>query len=195
VDGAGARAHDGTMDAADRADIDATLAGDREAYGRLVARHQDAIARRMWRFTRDRRQLEELVEDVFVEAYLSLSGFRAEAPLGHWLSRIATRVGYRFWKRRRREAARALPLQDWDGPADDAGDDLEAREAAERLHGLLARLPPRDRLVLTLLYVEGLSVADAAEHAGWSRTMVKVQAHRARKKLRALLEKAGLDAP
>ena len=44
-------------------------------------------------------------------------------------------------------------------------------------------------ILLTLLYLEELSVADAAERTGWSRTMVKVQAHRARKKLRALLEK------
>ena len=57
------------------------------------------------------------------------------------------------------------------------------------LHELLAKLPPRDRLVLTLLYLEGLSVAQAAQRAGWSKAMVKVQAFRARKKLRALLEK------
>jgi RNA polymerase sigma-70 factor (ECF subfamily) len=46
----------------------------------------------------------------------------------------------------------------------------------------------RDRLVLMLIYLEGCSVAEAAEATGWSRTMVKVQAHRARRRLRALLE-------
>ena len=173
---------------ADRADIQAALAGDQAAYARLVGRHQDAVAKRMWRFTRDRQELEELVQDVFVQAWMSLKGFRGDAPLAHWLSRIATRVGYRFWKKRQQHS-RTLPLEDWDAvEAAATGNELEAREAAEKLHELLAQLPPRDRLVLTLLYIEELSVAEAAAQAGWSKTMVKVQAFRARKKLRTLLE-------
>ena len=174
---------------ADLRDIRATLGGDGEAYGRIVRRHQNAIAQRMWRFTRDRGELAELVQEVFVQAYMGLKGFRGTAPLEHWLTRIATRVGYRFWKTRRRQADRTVPLQDWDALASEDGA-LGAVEAAELLHELLARLPPRDRLVLTLLYLEELSVAEAAERTGWSSTMVKVQAFRARKKLRALLEKA-----
>ena len=174
---------------ADMRDIRATLAGDGEAYGRIVRKHQNAIAQRMWRFTRDRNELAELVQDVFVQAYLGLRGFRGTAPLEHWLTRIATRVGYRFWKARSRRAERTVPLQDWDAlVSEDRA--IEASEAAELLHELLAALPPRDRLVLTLLYLEELSVEQAAERTGWSRSMVKVQAFRARKKLRALLEKA-----
>ena len=191
MDGRGRRAHDRGMDHADQADIQAALAGDQAAYARLVERHQDAVAKRMWRFTRDRQELEELVQDVFVQAWMSLKGYRGEAPLAHWLSRIATRVGYRFWKTRERRG-RTLPLEDWDAiEAAESPDHLEAREAAEKLHALLGQLPPRDRLVLTLLYLEELSVAEAAAQAGWSKTMVKVQAFRARKKLRALLEETG----
>lgn len=188
LDSPAARVHSTPMDA-DLRDIRAALGGDGEAYGRIVRRHQNAIAQRMWRFTRDRGELEELVQEVFVQAYMGLKGFRGTAPLEHWLTRIATRVGYRFWKTRRRQADRTVPLQDWDALASEDGA-LGAVEAAELLHELLARLPPRDRLVLTLLYLEELSVAEAAERTGWSSTMVKVQAFRARKKLRALLEKA-----
>ncbi len=183
-------AHSRAMDDADARDIRASLAGDSDAYGRLLGRYQQEIARRMWRFTRDRGELEELVQDVFVEAYLGLRRFRGCSPFLHWLNRIATRVGYRFWKRRR-QARVELPLQDWDELAEADSQPLEAREAAEKLHELLGQLPPRDRLALTLLYLEELPVAEAAERAGWSRTMMKVQAHRARKKLRALLLKSG----
>ena len=191
MDARGARAYRMPLDDPDGSDIQAALAGDGDAYGRLVRRHQDEIARRMWRFTRDRRELEELVQDVFVEAYVSLRGFRGRAPFVHWLNRIATRVGYRFWKRQRRVASHETPLQDWDGFLETEDPEPSAGEAAELLHRLLEQLPPRDRLVLTLLYLEELTVAQAAERVGWSQTMVKVQAHRARKKLRVLLEKAG----
>jgi len=171
----------------DRHDIDAVLSGDGEAYARLVARHQATIAARLWRFTRDPRQLEELVADVFVEAYTSLRNFRGEGDFSHWLSVIATRVGYRFWKRRDRLRIET-PLETWDGPVPPTDDPLEAAEAGEALHALLDRLPPRDRLVLTLLYWEGKSVAQAAGETGWSESMIKVQAHRARNKLKRWLE-------
>jgi RNA polymerase sigma-70 factor (ECF subfamily) len=59
---------------------------------------------------------------------------------------------------------------------------------ADDVAAALEQLPPRDRLVLTLLYLESRSVAEAADLAGWSQTMVKVQAYRARGKLRKLLE-------
>jgi RNA polymerase sigma-70 factor (ECF subfamily) len=55
----------------------------------------------------------------------------------------------------------------------------------------LAELPPRDRLVLTLLHLEELDTQAIAERLGWSRTLVKVQAFRARQKLRKLLEARG----
>jgi RNA polymerase sigma-70 factor (ECF subfamily) len=179
------------MEDADKPDVEASRRGDAEAYARLVKRYQDAIATRMWRFTRDRRTLEELVQNVFVEAYFGLAGFRGSAPFSHWLNRIATRVGYQYWKFQKRRARHEVVLQDWDALAA-RPDGLEPQQAAEVLHSLLAKMPPRDRLVLTLLYVEELSVAQAADRTGWSKVMIKVQAHRARKKLRALLEKAGM---
>ena len=176
-------------DARDEQDVGASLNGDGAAFERLVRRHQDALARHLHRFTRDRGELEALVQESFVEAWRGLRGWRAEAPFAHWLKRIATRVGYRYWKARRR-------LENQREPADDgllrADDDVPAqvgvREAAEHVHALLARLAPRDRLGLTLIYLDGCDVARAAELTGWSRTMVKVQAHRARKRLAKLLE-------
>jgi len=181
------------MDQADQQDVAASLHGDGRAYERLVRRHQQQIAARMWRFTRDRTELEELVHDVFVEAYLALGGYKGRGPFDHWLNRIATRVGYRFWKRRRKQSAQTVPLRDWDGPARDDPANLDAEQAQRVLHALMDRLPPRDRLVLTLMYLEEMPVAKVAGQTGWSVTMVKVQAHRARKKLRVLLEESGLS--
>jgi RNA polymerase sigma-70 factor (ECF subfamily) len=173
----------------DGPDVQAALQGDSDAFARLIDRHQQAIGSYMWRFTRDRVQWEELVHDVFVEAYLSLRGYRGEAPLLHWLRKIATRVGYRWWKRRTRQKAEtSLELQEWDQVAGAESGIDEAREAGRQVHALLAKMSVRDRLVLTLLYLEECSVAEAARLCGWSQTMVKVQAFRARKKLKKLLE-------
>jgi RNA polymerase sigma-70 factor (ECF subfamily) len=175
----------------DRGDIQGVLAGDEEAFARIVRRYQAVIAAQMRRFSRDPADVEELVQCVFIEAYGSLANFRGRAPLLHWLRRIATRVGYRFWKQEGRErrgraslAARRetpAPLAEPPGPG----------EAARLLHGLLGRLPPAERLVLTLHYFEGCSTREIAERTGWSRAWVKVRAFRARRRLRSWLIEAG----
>ena len=73
------------------------------------------------------------------------------------------------------------------------GDALEAAgprgRATLELERLLARLRPQDRFVLLLLDGEGWSTAEIAERLGWTRTNVKVRAHRARRRLQALLER------
>jgi RNA polymerase sigma-70 factor (ECF subfamily) len=167
-----------------RADIAASLGGDGVAYARIVERYQSVIARRMTRFTRDPNAIEELTHDVFVEAYFSLRSYRATAPLEHWLQRIATRVGYRHWKRMSQNPTISFQEQAHDRPLED-GSPMDD-DTADKVAAVLERLPPRDRLVLTLLYLEARSVAEAAEMAGWSQTMVKVQAYRARKKFHKL---------
>jgi RNA polymerase sigma-70 factor (ECF subfamily) len=178
------------MDEPDLADVQGSLRGDGQAYARIVRRYQSQIAARMWRFTRDRNGLEELVQDVFVEGYVHLRSFKGTGPFSHWLNAIATRVGYRFWKRQKRQASRTVHLQDWDLPDLARQESPDPRRASEAVHALLEKLPPRDRLVLTLVYLEELPLAKVAEQTGWSLVMVKVQAYRARKKLRALLEKS-----
>ncbi len=172
-------------------DIDLAARGDGEAFRRLVEKHQQQVAGQMWRFTRDPEVHRELVQNVFVEVYKSLGGYRGRAPFEHWIARIATRAGYRFWKEEARRRRRpAVPLEEWDGVVPGEAGELPPEEAADLVHGLLARLPERDRLVLTLRYLEDRSVEETADLTGWSRTMVKVQALRARGKLRKLLERA-----
>jgi RNA polymerase sigma-70 factor, ECF subfamily len=174
----------------DRIDIQATLAGDGTAFERLVRRHQQAVAAWMWRFTRDKTTLEELTQEVLVQAYFSLPSFRGGSSFRTWLLAVATRAGYAFWKRTARdkkrgeEAALHLALErtaNDDGPS----------EAAEALYGVLETLPPKERLVLTLMYFEEQSVAEIAAATGWSGSLVKVRAYRARRRLKELLVRDG----
>ena len=179
------------MESADRKDIAACLNGDKDSYANLVRRYEKQITKLMWRFSRDPGVCEELVQEVFVEAYLSLSSYRGEAPFLHWLRRIGSRVGYRFWKQQARAKA-TVPLADFDSIETEASDTVDPSVAAEVLHSLLARLPRPDRLVLTLMYFEQCSTREIAERMGWSRAVVKMRAFRARRKLKAIAEREDL---
>ena len=166
--------------------VASALAGDENAFGELVEAYQNTIAQQMRRFSRDQLVIEELVHEVFVEAYIGLSSFKRRGPFVHWLRKIAVRVGYRYWKKHsnaRRVNVDISSVQDMLIDGDAANTD-----ASELLGDILQMLKPRDRLVLTLLYWDGCSVEEAAELAGWSRSMAKVQAHRARQRLKKLLE-------
>jgi RNA polymerase sigma-70 factor (ECF subfamily) len=176
----------------DRKDIAESLAGDGEGFARLVRRYQDRVAAQMWRFTRDAVVLDQLVQDVFVEAYLSLKGFRGRAPFLHWLRRIATRVGFRYWRSQARIEEREEALKETNLNLTAAPETLTPSEAADMLYQLFGELPPADRLVLTLFYFEECDVKEISARSGWNRALVKVRLHRARKKLKSLLEEVGV---
>jgi RNA polymerase sigma-70 factor (ECF subfamily) len=175
------------VDEADTRNIQASLAGDDDAFAQLVKRHQPRVGDLMWRFTRRHNEWAGLVQDVFVEAFLALRSYRAEGPFAHWLRKIAVRVGYRFWRERARQTP-PLPLADLEHHPSSIG----ASEAAQLLHALLARLPADDRLVLTLQYFEECSMRDIADQTGWTEDAVKMRALRARQRLKAIAEREHL---
>jgi RNA polymerase sigma-70 factor, ECF subfamily len=142
----------------------ATPQGNQEAFRRLVIRHQNDVAVQMRRFSRDPGTCEELVHDMFVEAYLSLQRYRGDAPWQHWLRVIAVRVGYRFWKRRRsHKSAMQLSENDWQCLRGNSSAPQLATEAADLVYRFLSQLGESDRLVITLIYLDGCTMNEAAE--------------------------------
>lgn len=170
------------------ADIAAAKGGNAAAFRRLVERYQATIGLQISRFTRVPTQRDELVQDVFVRAYFSLQSFRGRSPFEHWLRKIAVRVGYQFWTNRKRDQQpTALSEDEWAQVRDVNADSRDAEAAAELVQRLLSQLAPADRLVLTLIYLDGCSMAEAATRAGWTTLGTKVRASRARQKLKDLL--------
>ncbi len=166
--------------------------GNEAAYAAIVAEHQPVITRMMWRFTRDPGKLEELVHDTFVEVFMSLDKYRGTGPLGGWIRTIAVRAGYRFWRDKKRDNERRELNEQFAVESANLTEPEEVTESPEEAHKVLydtlALLGPRDRLVLTLLYWDNCTTEEAAALSGWSGSMVRVQAFRARKRLKKLLE-------
>ncbi len=173
------------------------LAGDVNAFERLFTRYRGHVTGIVRRHVPGDRVAEN-VQDAFVRAFQSLAGWKAKSSFRRWLATIAVRTCYDFWRRQYRH--REIPLsrlseahREWleNSLADRSRDDWEAlgqqREAREILAWALDRLSPKDRMVLELVYLEGLAVKEAAGLLGWSAANVKVRAHRARKKINRLL--------
>ncbi len=161
--------------------IAACRKGDPDAFAGLVRLHERRVFRLAGRFFRHPQDVEDVAQETFLTVWNKLGTYRAEAPFEHWLTRVCLNCCYARLRRARPTeelaAERAAPPSDPD--------------ARLEVDGLLRTLAPKDRFVLQLLYGEGWSSAEIAERLGWSRTNVKVRAHRARKKLRRLLEETG----
>ena len=172
------------------------LDGEVDRFAELIARYQQHVTRITNRHVPS-DHVAEVAHDVFVRAYTSLSSFSGKTPFEHWLSGIAVRTCYDFWRSRRREALPISALttdhQAWMDHVLAAESDDQFREqarrqaAAELLQWALGHLSAENRLVLTLVHLDGYSVRDAAGLLGWSLVNVKVRAHRARQMLKTLL--------
>jgi RNA polymerase sigma-70 factor (ECF subfamily) len=174
------------MEPTDERLIQSALAGDDEAFAELVRRHKRKVFGIAARFARHDQELDDVCQEIFIKAYRHLAKYRADAPFEHWLTRIAIRACCDLLRRTRPEReGRYLPLEGIDVTAAENGD---ARAAREWLAQALARLPAEDRLVITLLELVERSVREIAELTGWSEGNVKVRAHRARNKLKDILE-------
>ena len=170
--------------------ITAALAGDDGAFARLVTRHKQRVFRLAFRFARDNDELEDICQEVFIKAYENLGKFRREAPFEHWISKIAVRACH--------DALRDRCHEKYTQALDDISDTLkdsaeaqrsETRQARELLGWAMGFLKPDERLVITLMELEEMTLRETAEITGWSEANVKVRAYRARQALRKILEK------
>jgi RNA polymerase sigma-70 factor (ECF subfamily) len=182
----------------------AAAAGDRAAAADLVARCHPQVVRLVRAHLPRRTAEEDLVQEVFVKLLARLDQYRPQgaAPFEAWLARLAINT---CLDALRAEARHGAPVQprlsdaahgwlDWlhgdAGPAADPAidDALAARDLVERL---LSHLAPRDRLLLTLLDRDGLTVAEVSAQTGWNAAVIKVRAFRARHRLRAIAHRLG----
>ncbi len=182
----------------DDALVAAAGAGDEAAFEQLFERHRRQVARIAGRFFSQREQIEEIIQDSFTKAYFALKTYHGthEASFRAWLTQIAVNTCYDQLRRARRRPE--YNVEDFDddeahefaGQLRGAASDVESALVSRDLAGkLLARLSADDRLVLTLLDVEGFSVAEIAEMTNWSVSKVKVRAHRARAHLRRVVQR------
>lgn len=171
--------------------------GETDRFAVIIGRYQRHVARIVGRRV-PADHLEEIVHDVFVRAYFGLAQYSESVSLDHWLSGIAVRACYDFWRARKREEIPASSLTNehhqWIervlAPRSDEEfrDQVRRREAADVLEWVLGQLSPEHRAVLTLVHLDGYSSREAAQLLGWSAINVKVRAYRARQALRKILE-------
>ena len=158
-------------------------------FDQIVARHHAQVARLAHRLLgwRDRDAVDDVVQEVFLIALTRLKDFRGDSSPATWLMGITVN---QCRAHRRRAALRLTWLrQMWSGaetnhePATTADDD----ETSRQVRDAVAALPPRDREVIVLFYLEDCPVAQIAQLLGAKPNAIEVRLHRARQRLKTKL--------
>jgi RNA polymerase sigma-70 factor (ECF subfamily) len=164
-----------------------------EGAARQLVEHLYPLVLKIVRAHLPRRVAEEdLAQDVFLKMFTHLDQFRGGVPLEHWVSRIAvTTCLDQLRAQKRRPELRWADLSETEAEvldavitSDNQPHPAEGLAARELVGKLLDCLNPEDRLVITLLDLEDKSVAEIQTLTGWSASLIKVRAFRARLKLR-----------
>ncbi len=172
------------------------------ALQRMVEEHGGQLFQLALRFCGNREEAEDLVQEVFLQAFRSWATFRGDASEKTWLYRIAARACQRRQRKRSGEPETIGSLNDllpFDEPRiaalpsaeDDALQTQIRREARERIETAIAALPEDFRVPMVLKEIVGFSVREVADVLGLEEGTVRSRVHRARLKLRAAVD-AGL---
>jgi RNA polymerase sigma-70 factor, ECF subfamily len=176
----------------DRELVEKAQHGDKDAFEVLVAKHQGRVFAVAGGILRNREDVEDIAQQVFLKAYFSLKRFDQRSAFSTWLYKITVNE---CWDLLRKKKVRPLVFeselseeqahayQSTEQRAEFAPDISEQLEARQQLDQWLDCLEERDRSMLVMKEVQGFTVEEIAEILSINANTVKVRLFRARQKI------------
>jgi RNA polymerase sigma factor (sigma-70 family) len=158
--------------------------GDIVAQRQLFRDQRGRVHRTLYRILGSNADMEDLVQDVFLEVFRSLDRFRGEARLSTWIARITARVAMHYFGRRRppSQSLDALPFE-LESASPSAERVAVAREAARRLYQVLDRVEAAQRVAFALHVIDGIPLREVADITDSSLVATKSRVWRARREI------------
>lgn len=169
------------------------LAGDTSAFSMLVKKYESAVYGLCYHKIGNFADAQDLAQEAFVQAYLDLPQLKDAAKFGHWLYRITSNVCYTWLrKQQRKRQIQTVPLDDAsneygefiDENASSPHDIVEYKELRASVAQAISSLSEKNRLTVTLYYIDGLSYSEIADFLDVPQSTVKSRLYKARKKLK-----------
>lgn len=160
--------------------------GDNDAFSTLVRRHQHVVYNLSFRFMRESALAEDMAQEAFLKAFRLLKGFRGDCSFSTWMYRVTGSVCLtELNRRKRRGEVEFLPQHG--GAREDKT--IESADIAELVRRCVTHLPDRYATIVTLYYLEEMPYEKIAEIMEIPMGTLKTWMFRARKDLRAIVEK------
>lgn len=180
-------------------------AGDRSSFEQLYFRYKSKITSLVFRVLKESDDVEEVVQEVFYQAFRGIGNFRGNSTFYTWIYRVGTNVALQHLKKKRyrrgkiREAPFEEALQVPGNPALFGicpDKELDRKKFTEALRACIDRLPYNQRAVIILGPIQGHSYFEMGQILGVSEDMIKGRLHRARENMKVHLQnfREGLPA-
>ncbi|MFH1515225.1 MAG: RNA polymerase sigma factor [bacterium] len=174
------------------------VSGDKQTFGTVIDAYTPIVAATVARFADNESDREDLAQEVFIKAYKSLGRYRGTGSFEGWLRKITVQTCLDWLRKKKKK--RSMPMSELneelrnkietnfpDPEGVNPQRKFEASAAKEILHNALKLLPPDEHLIIVLKELEMKSIREISEITGLSESNVKVKAHRARRKLKEIL--------
>jgi RNA polymerase sigma-70 factor (ECF subfamily) len=170
--------------------IERTQAGDTASFACLIDKYSRQVHSLIFKLIRNREDTEELTQDVFMKVFRNLASFKGDSSFSTWIYKIAYNTAISETRKRKLEFLAIEEAQ-----IENVSEEQMARamggcdesEQVKRLETALTLLPPDERAIILLFYMEEKSVEEVARITGMTQSNVKTRLHRIRKKLFVLL--------
>lgn len=173
----------------DAALVDASRAGDQNAFAILVQRHQRRVFTLVFRMLQQYEEANEVTQDAFFAAWQGLSSFRGDARFSTWLYRIAYNCALKQLEQRKRDYTLQAAMQEMQMNDDERiGAEIEAHDRQAFVREHLATLPAKYRVVLILRHLQEMTYEEMAEILTMPIGTIKTHLFRARNLLKERLE-------
>ena len=157
--------------------------GERTAQRELFLAQRVNVHRALFRILGSNRELEDLLQDAFIEIFRALPSFRGDSTLGRWCQTIAVRVAYLTISRRQLPTVELSLVEDVVANDADVRRDVYVREATRRLYAALDRIEVKQRIAFALAVIDGKPLAEVAALTESTLFAVKTRVWRARREL------------
>jgi RNA polymerase sigma-70 factor (ECF subfamily) len=180
-------------EASDEALIRSMADGDKRAFKMLYARHHMRVFRFVLRLAGNESIAEEVVNEVFLEAWRHAQDFKGKSRVGTWLLSIARFKTISECRRRSESQLDESVAAVIEDPSDTPATSMEKHERSDILQECLAKLTPIHREVINSIYYQGKKIEEVAQSLGAPISTIKTRMHYARNRMAELLAEAGVD--
>jgi RNA polymerase sigma factor (sigma-70 family) len=178
----------------DRELVDAVLANRPGAFERLIREYHGLCWHIIYRMVRQPEDARDLCQDTFLRVHQCLHQYRYESALKSWIGRVAYTIALRHLQHKRIALVENTDDGDDYAMVENISDgfDLEAacadEETTQHLHAAIESLPPLQRTLLTLYYLEETTIPEISRITGLACGTIKSHLFRSRLRLRGVLE-------
>lgn len=166
--------------------VQRVLAGNTAAFAILVEKHSTMAFTIANKIVRNREDAEEIAQDAFVKAYQSLRYFKGDSKFSTWLYRIVYNAAISHTRRKKQEFTQIDDRLIGETTEDEIFENLDSLDTelqSNLVNEAISNLPPDERAIVSLFYLEESTIDDISQITGLSLSNVKVKLFRIRKKL------------